>query len=142
MAVWNSIKLKEFPSDLRLDAEYFRPKYVSSEAQILAQNHAYIGELAKTIQRGCQPIYSEEGTIPVVRTVNVRELQLSSARQDFVDDSYAEENPKGRLAYGDVLITSTGIGTLGRVGFFDSHEPAFADGHITYLRSFHGVDPR
>ncbi|MGW4112548.1 restriction endonuclease subunit S [Actinosynnema sp. NPDC004786] len=55
-----------------------------------------------------------------------------------------EGNPrklKGYLEPGDSLVNSTGTGTLGRVGRFDSQpdsRPCVADGHVTIVR----FDPR
>lgn len=42
----------------------------------------------------------------------------------------------GWIHAGDVLINSTGTGTLGRVAFVESKpdEPTFADGHVTIIR--------
>jgi type I restriction enzyme S subunit len=42
---------------------------------------------------------------------------------------------KGRLHVGDVLMNSTGTGTLGRVGVFEAADDNFvADGHVTVIR--------
>jgi len=38
------------------------------------------------------------------------------------------------LQKGDVLIASTGTGTLGKVGVYDLDIPGIADGHVTVIR--------
>src|SRR4051794_34561920 len=43
---------------------------------------------------------------------------------------------------GDVLLSSTGTGTLGKACVYDSNWPAIADGHVTVIRADQGkVNP-
>ncbi|MBF6353619.1 restriction endonuclease subunit S [Nocardia higoensis] len=48
------------------------------------------------------------------------------------------ESLKGHLVNGDVLVNSTGTGTLGRIGYFSGSPdevPCVADGHVTVVRT-------
>jgi hypothetical protein len=49
----------------------------------------------------------------------------------FYDSLFAA---KARVRNGDVLLNSTGRGTLGRAAFFQFTAPAVCDNHITILR--------
>lgn len=74
---------------------------------------------------------------------NVCALKSNCVRRGYVDFSLArsvsrEFFKKRESAAGvkrnDVLINSTGDGTIGRVAVFDANFPAVVDGHITILR--------
>ncbi len=86
------------------------------------------------LKRGLTPVYSDSG-IPVVnqRCVRNQQIDLGHARRHDV----SRRAPKERLLEdGDVLINSTGVGTLGRVATVRSiTEPATADSHITICRA-------
>ncbi|MEH2948932.1 restriction endonuclease subunit S [Lachnospiraceae bacterium 56-18] len=54
----------------------------------------------------------------------------------YSDDEYLQD--------GDVVINSTGIGTLGRVGFYRSTDncknlPIVPDSHVTVIRTYLGI---
>lgn len=64
--------------------------------------------------------------------------QLTREGADYVEKSVYDELPeRAKVRTGDVLVSSTGDGTLGKVAVFDSGWPAAADGHVTIIR----VDP-
>jgi len=141
MKINTSVMLEELLSVDRFDAEFFRPEYVEAEDAITRIAHKPVSDLVGTIKRGIQPLYDDAGNVPVVRTVNVRETGLSGTRQQFVTEAFVSANPRGKVHKGDVLVTSTGVGTLGRVCFVDEASIHFADGHIAYLRDVRDVHP-
>ncbi|GAA1971795.1 N-6 DNA methylase [Amycolatopsis minnesotensis] len=57
---------------------------------------------------------------------------------DWIEKAVYDDLPgKCKLEVGDVLLSSTGDGTLGKSAVYDSTDPAVADGHVTILR----IDP-
>ncbi|MFJ4985122.1 N-6 DNA methylase [Streptomyces sp. NPDC088732] len=63
---------------------------------------------------------------------------LSLEGADYVEkDTYDEIPERAKVRSGDVLLASTGEGTLGKATVYDRPEPAVADGHVTVIR----VDP-
>lgn len=82
--------------------------------------------------RGIAPRYSEAGRSLVVNQRCIRDQRLSLAparRQD------RHVPPAKQLRYGDVLINSTGVGTLGRVAvFLSARRDVTADSHVTICR--------
>lgn len=125
----------------RFDSEYFRPDYLNT-IQLLKNTGktTTLGKLFKLIQRGSQPIYSEQGTIRVLRSVNVGKMSFNDKRQEYVTNRFFDSQARGKVNYNDILITSTGVGTLGRTSIWVRNEEAFCDGHITILRKG-SVDP-
>lgn len=135
MAVWNTINLKDIKSD-RFDADYFREDYIEN-INLLKKGGTFVtlGNSFKYIKRGMQPKYSDNGTIKVLRSVNVGFLSFNETRQEYVTRAHLTNNFRGIVEKNDVLITSTGVGTLGRTSIWYSDEDAYCDGHITILRN-------
>ncbi len=66
---------------------------------------------------------------------NFGEINDVTPETDFVEKDEYDKLPDGcRVKRYDILIASTGTGTLGKVAVYNSTEPAVADGHITILR--------
>ena len=91
--------------------------------------------LADFIQRGDAPTYVDSGGVSVVSQVCVWPSGVDLSKVKFHDPE-----DTGRitawLQQNDVLINSTGTGTLGRVAhvFEKPVKPLFADGHVTIIR--------
>jgi type I restriction enzyme, S subunit len=91
-----------------------------------------LGELSAMIKRGVSPDYSDaaEGIVLNQKCIREGKVSLAEARQHQTrvpDDKF--------VRYGDVLINSTGVGTLGRVAVFDIERSGITcDSHITILR--------
>jgi restriction endonuclease S subunit len=134
MAVWNTIQLSDIHPD-RFDAEYFRKDYQDNIAVLKETGETTsIGRLFKYNLRGNQPHYHKNGTIKALRSVNVGFMNFNETRQEFVTEEFFKQNSRGKVQKDDILITSTGVGTLGRTSIWFYDEDAFCDGHITILR--------
>lgn len=84
------------------------------------------------LRRGITPKYDDAASKTVVNQKCVRNfsVDIGAARQQSKD--YPVEL---NLQYGDILINSTGAGTLGRVGqFFDNVVNTTVDSHVTIVR--------
>jgi type I restriction enzyme M protein len=88
-------------------------------------------------------IPKEESTegIPILKVRNVTGDGISM-ETDYAPDTeeVREYCAKGIVREGDLLITSTGEGTIGRVDAYLFEEPAIADGHVTICRLKSGVN--
>ncbi|MDT0602009.1 restriction endonuclease subunit S [Thalassotalea castellviae] len=93
-----------------------------------------LAEITTELRRGISPKYTEEGGIQVINQKCIRnhEINFSLCRRN---------NPELRkvagreLLIGDVLVNSTGVGTLGRVAQVHSlPEPTIVDSHVTVVR--------
>lgn len=108
--------------------------------------------------RGVQPSYADseddsdsleyEGMIRVDGSMvgnsspNVCALKSNCIRRGYIDYSLArsvsrefhKKKPKSHVIENDVLINSTGDGTIGRVAVYNAKFPAMVDGHVTILR--------
>ncbi|WP_416139904.1 restriction endonuclease subunit S [Halomonas sp. HK25] len=102
---------------------------------------AKLGEVSEMIKRGIAPKYTDAGGVCVINQKCVRDhsINYALARRHDVD---AKKVPQERLIQlGDVLVNSTGTGTLGRVAQVRSEpsESATVDTHVTIVRPADGL---
>lgn len=116
--------------------------------------------LTKTIHRGSQPRYVDDlddpDTLAFIGmmsptgkrldsddTSNVAAIKSVGVRSGFVDidssravekDFYETRKSRVGIQKNDLLINSTGDGTIGRVAVYHYDFPAVVDGHISILR--------
>lgn len=103
-------------------------------------NEVRLGDLCTFVSRGITPQYVEEG-IPVINQKCIRDNTVNLSLCRFTNSAQKINNEKF-VQYGDILINSTGTGTLGRVAIYKHHlERISADGHVTILHTTHDVDP-
>ena len=90
--------------------------------------------VANFISRGNSPTYAEASETKVINQACVFPDGLRFEKVKF-EERTDVENWKGFLRFGDILVNSTGTGTLGRVGIFQKSDEVFiADGHVTVVR--------
>lgn len=92
------------------------------------------------MHRGTLPEYTENHKISVIKTGVVRNDFLLFDSCAYTTEDFYEHNPRGVVKPLDILMTSTGRGTLGRVNIFNENFKAYADGHISIIRTIK-VDP-
>ena len=97
-----------------------------------------IGKEASMLRRGISPKYNEKGKSIVINQKCIRQFMVNVEESRYQDKPFSEEM---RLVDGDVVICSTGTGTLGRVGqiFGDLGECTF-DSHVTLVRANGNLD--
>lgn len=91
-----------------------------------------VGSLASYIKRGITPSYDDEGDSIVINQKCIRNslLSLEPARRQRKEIPHQK-----RIQLGDVLINSTGAGTLGRVAqVWTDLENHTVDTHVTIVR--------
>lgn len=94
-----------------------------------------LGEATVELRRGISPSYVESGGVRVLnqKCVRNREVNFGPARRH----DHTKRMIDGReVLAGDILINSTGVGTLGRVAqIWKVDEPTVVDSHITLVRA-------
>ena len=95
-----------------------------------------LGEVCSFLNRGVSPKYLEVGGICVLNQKCVRDHRVSyepSRRHDVRAKKVGSER---LIQVGDVLVNSTGTGTLGRVAqvLENPPEPTTVDSHVTIVR--------
>ncbi len=92
-----------------------------------------VGELAELVTRGVTPKYTEDDSELIVlnqKCIREGRVSLVPARRTLA----IKVPPGKRLRANDVLVNSTGIGTLGRVARWPGGQEATVDSHVTIVR--------
>lgn len=143
------------------EPEFHQDKYVSACTYSAAAPGSFqLGSAPDLIYgpvRGVQPSYADSEDDPssldyqgmvtpdgttIADSSNICALKSNCIRRGYVDYSLArcvtgdfyESKQKAQVKENDVLINSTGDGTIGRVAVYNASFPAIVDGHITILR--------
>ena len=138
MMQYSIVNLKEVVSSneyFLLHPEFYQSDILNFRRNAQKNGFLRIGDDVGYIKRGTQPDYDSNGTIRVLRSANIQTTGIVATRQDFVSRQFFDKKKQSQVKYNDILITSTGVGTLGRVLIVKTNEPYFIDGHITILRS-------
>ena len=108
-----------------------------------------LGDLCVFLSRGKSPKYSEFKKYPVFAQKCNQPDGLALWKAQFLDETTLEKWPEYyRLRDRDVVINSTGTGTMGRVGYYmqeslDSAYPfMLPDSHVTVARLGDGIISR
>ncbi|MFJ3136365.1 restriction endonuclease subunit S [Streptomyces sp. NPDC086843] len=99
---------------------------------------APLKHVTTTLNRGSAPDYVDVGPVRAISQASNQASGLDWSRTRFHNFSGNPKNLKGHLRPNDVLINSTGTGTLGRVGYFTDPPdglPCMADSHVTIARA-------
>jgi type I restriction enzyme S subunit len=95
-------------------------------------NKTTIGNVSSFISRGITPNYDDEAPGIVINQKCIRDQRVT---MDVARRQSKEVTPNKLVRYGDVLINSTGQGTLGRVAqFLEDIENCTVDSHIMIAR--------
>jgi type I restriction enzyme S subunit len=100
-----------------------------------------LGDVCEFIGRGTSPKYVAEGGIQVLNQRCVRDHRVLVGDARRHDDRAKPVAQVRLLKTGDVLVNSTGVGTLGRVAQVHSAlpEPTTVDSHVSIVRPYPGL---
>ena len=106
-----------------------------------------LNDLCSFLSRGKSPKYSEDDkTYPVfAQKCNLKEGGVSLEKARFLDPSTIDKwDSRYKLQTGDVLVNSTGTGTVGRTRLFDKsclgkYPFVVPDSHVSVVRTFEEI---
>lgn len=130
MAVKSIVKVSDLEGRRRLDPEYYHPKYYSAIEHLLVFGQfSELRGIAKIIRGRNPPKYTNTG-IPVVRAIDLRDV---TNWEDMLSAS-----PSEKLFYlkqGDILISSIGAGSIGKVELFLDTRKAATVSEVSVIRA-------
>jgi type I restriction enzyme S subunit len=98
-----------------------------------------LGDVSSYVNRGIAPKYQENGDSLVINQKCVRDQRLSLAPARRQSKAIPTDK---QIRFADVLINSTGVGTLGRVAQVYRHlDDCTVDSNVTIARPKSFVDP-
>jgi len=125
--------------DARLDFKYYNPDTIALIENLETAGALPLAEIVvEDAQRGKSPAVSEydpdkAGEVIVVKAGNIGHTGLTG-EFDTVDRLVYERLKSAQVRRNDVLLASTGEGTLGKIAVYDRDQDAIADGHVTIIR--------
>jgi len=97
-----------------------------------------LGDISTYIQRGKGPKYTEISKYPVLSQKCVRWHHIDWSKCKYIEEEGLDKYEEIRfLKQGDLLLNSTGTGTIGRVAVFENnpeYSKVVADSHVTVAR--------
>jgi type I restriction enzyme M protein len=125
----------------RFDFKYWDPLLLTQLAKLQDTKSKSIKEInTLPTKRGKSPLASayvdeQDGYALVVKAgTNITRLGTVSMAGDYIEKNVFDEMAAVHLKDGDVLLSSTGDGTLGKCAVYRSETPAIIDGHVTLIR--------
>lgn len=98
--------------------------------------------VVKTIKRGKSPTYTQKsGTLVFAQKCNTKAGYIDLSLAQYLDETKLDKYPKEEFMMDrDIVINSTGNGTLGRVGIYHNSDnpnnyPVVPDSHVTIIRA-------
>ena len=107
----------------------------------------FLGDICSKIKRGKSPKYVEKSTIMAfAQKCNQKDGPTSLDKALYIDETTLKKYPEEeKMQFDDIVINSTGTGTLGRVGIFNCSIPndvnaVYPDSHVTTVRILPEID--
>lgn len=139
-----SVAFFQFASDLtdRLHFLYHHPKYTYlSELTKKYQTVTLKSICREPIHRGEQVKEDESGIYLLLKTVHLKSGYIDFDNAARISAETFDSNAKAQVQKGDILLTSTGYVSIGKVDIYDRDLPALVDGHISIIRLNDDYDP-
>lgn len=117
------------------DVRHYLPLYSQNRHNITSSKYESVqleSLLLENVHRGVTPEY-QNGGVGVIKTANVNKGEITPSDQ-FIGEDFWEKNLRGRVEDGDVLVTSTGEGSIGKIAIYRSNNKALADNHVAIIR--------
>ena len=124
-------------------------KFEEEEPYELPSNWSwcYLCDICSKIKRGKSPKYTDKSTIMAfAQKCNQKDGPTSLEKALYIDESTLKKYPEDeKMQFNDIVINSTGTGTLGRVGIFNCPIPddvnaVYPDSHVTTVRILPEID--
>ena len=118
-----------------LTAQTYRPEITAARNKVKSLSHVGLQTVCDTpIRQGQSPKYVEGDGLTCIKPKNTRDLIVDLADCDAIDAYTANEVRRQKLEYGDVVITRSGSGTIGRASIFTGSGDVYTNDHLFIVR--------
>jgi type I restriction enzyme M protein len=137
MAVWSAVGLNDATEAQRIDAEYFDPAVLNIVDRIERKGGVRLDTICSVLTGRTPSDYTEDGSSIVVRSGDlITPLLYPSCGRPFL------RTPTSRnlfsLEAGDVLISSIGMGSIGKISLVVDATALVTVSEVTVLRKLDG----
>lgn len=133
-----------FPEDVadRLNYSFFYSPHHLLDAFRSSYATTTLAEICGApITRGEQPVYDGAGEVLALKTVDMKNGYINYEQALRVSHRFFDAHPQAHARKGNILLSSTGFGSVGKVDVYDRDSPAIVDSHISIIRVNNKYDP-
>ena len=98
-----------------------------------------MGDIATYIKRGLQPRYVEGGNVLVINSRYVSKRLIDTEHAERTDEAFWHESARAQARKYDVIMNSTGWGTIGRTNCVLHDQKTVVDNHVAIIRVKEGA---
>ena len=134
----------EFPDGAaeRLHYLFFHPRYQVLGKLAANYKTTLVSDICQeSIIRGEQPEYDDTGDMLVLKTVDLKNGYIDYDNALRVSQEFFEKYPNAHVRKGDVLISTTGYVSMGKIDVYERDTPAMISGELLALRVKPEYDP-
>lgn len=108
----------------RLDAEYYNPAYFQLVEKIKINKYMPIGRVVKEYNTGFAPKEYMKSGIPILKVRNFQNGNIVFDGSDYATEEFFKIKPKALLQNEDIVLTTTGEGSIGKVDYYYNERQA------------------
>ncbi len=119
-----------------LTAQTYREEITIAKQKILSLNNKLLQSVCSTpIQQGKSPSYINDNGLLCIKPKQTQDLLVSLDGCDNIDPSTSVAMEKQKLKNGDIVITRSGAGTIGRASLYLQDQPVYTNDHLFIVRA-------
>ena len=119
-----------------LTAQTYRPEITKAKEKIKSLPWTHLQNVCKrSIRQGKSPTYADGAGLICIKPKNTNEMIVSLDDTDRIDESTKDEVSGQKLHRGDIVITRSGSGTIGRASIFLAEEEVYTNDHLFIVRT-------
>ena len=119
-----------------LTAQTYRPEITKAKEKIKTLPWVLLQSVCKRpIRQGKSPSYTEDAGLLCIKPKNTNEMIVSLEEPSYIGPSSKDEVAGQRLQKGDIVITRSGSGTIGRASIFLSDKEVYTNDHLFIVRT-------
>lgn len=119
-----------------LTAQTYRPEITKAKEKIKSLPWVFLQSVCKRpIRQGKSPSYADDAGLLCIKPKNTNEMIVSLEALSYIQPASKDDVAGQRLQNGDIVITRSGSGTIGRASIFLSDKEAYTNDHLFIVRT-------
>lgn len=119
-----------------LTAQTYRPEITKAKEKIKSLPWVFLQSVCKRpIRQGKSPSYADDAGLLCIKPKNTNEMIVSLEALSYIQPASKDDIAGQRLQNGDIVITRSGSGTIGRASIFLSDKEVYTNDHLFIVRT-------
>lgn len=134
MAIWSTVSIATVMEADRIDGDYFKPEDLKAIRRIADSGGTELGTIAEILTGRTPNDYNDDGSFAVVRSGDlVAPLIYPTCDRPFLKAQPSRD--RVQLHQGDILISSIGMGSIGKISLVVDPTDLITVSEVTVLRN-------